>query len=352
MNFGFFVNDIEQEKPAFTTTRLAMEANKRGHKVWLIGAGDLTYEANETVSAWGRTTGRKHYRSSNTFLASLRGKKAQLKRILVDELDVLMLRNDPAAESAYRDWAKTTGIIFGRVVLRSGVIVLNDPNGLAGALNKMYLQLLPDSILPRTVITRDKDEVKDFVKELGGKAILKTLEGTGFRLAPRSVFFVTPENRANLNQMIEAIHRDGYLIVQEFVTGAETSSTRIFFMNGEPLRHKGKVAAFQWVRTGDDMRANIHGSGSTAPATLTEAQWRIAEAVRPRLVADGMFLAGLTIADNKLIDIDVFSPGGLNIAQRFTKVNFAEAVIESLENKVHYMSYYQRHFANLDLATL
>jgi glutathione synthase len=352
MKFGFFVNDIEQEKPTFTTTRLAMEAAKRGHEVWLMGAGDFTYEADDTVSAWGRATARKHFRSPNTFLASIRGDKAQVKRILVDELDVLMLRNDPAAESAYRDWAKTAGILFGRVVLRSGVIVLNDPNGLAGALNKMYLQLLPDSVRPRTVITRDQDEVKDFVKEVGGKVILKTLEGTGSRLTPRSVFFVTPENRANLNQMIEAIHRDGYLIAQEFVTGAETVSTRIFLMNGEPLHHKGKVAAFQWVRTGDEMRANIHSSGSTAPTKLTEAQWRIAEAVRPRLVADGMFLAGLTIADDKLIDIDVFSPGGLGVAQGFTKVNFAEAVIDSLENKVHYMSYYQRHFDNVDLATL
>ncbi len=93
------------------------------------------------------------------------------------------------------------------------------------------------------------------------------------------------------------------------MAGAETGSTRIFVMNDEPLRHKGKVAAFQRVRTGDEMRANIHSSGSTAPVNLTEPHWRIAEAVRPRLVADGMFLAGLTIADDKLIDIDVFSPG-------------------------------------------
>jgi glutathione synthase len=353
MKFGFFVNDIETEKPAFTTTRLAMEAAGRGHEVWFIGATDFTYEADETIRGWGRVAPRKRYRSPNTFLAAVNGDKVQAKRILVDELDVLMLRNDPAAETGLRGWAKTAGIIFGRVLLRSGVIVLNDPNGLAGALNKMHIQLFPESIRPRTVITRDKKEVKDFVNEVGGKAILKTLEGTGSKSETRSVFFVTPENRANLNQMIEAIHRDGYIIAQEFVSGAETGSTRIFVMNGEPLRYKGKVAAFQWVRTADDMRANIHISGSTAPATeMTEAHWRIAEAVRPRLVQDGMFLAGLKIAGDRLIDIDVFSPGGLGIAQEYAKVNFAEAVIDSLENKVQYMSYYKRHFDNVDLATL
>ena len=39
--------------------------------------------------------------------------------------------------------------------MRHGVIVLNDPNGLAKATNKMYFQLFPEEGRPRTVITRD-----------------------------------------------------------------------------------------------------------------------------------------------------------------------------------------------------
>jgi glutathione synthase len=126
----------------------------------------------------------------------------------------------------------------------------------------------------------------------------------------------------------------------------------LFLVNGEPLRYKGKVAAFQWVRTGDGMRANIHAPGSTKPVQLTDAHYQIAEAVRPRLVQDGMFLAGLEIVDDKLIDIDVFSPDGLVTAQAYAKVNFSEAVIEALERKVDYMAYYRRRFDNVDMATL
>jgi len=33
-------------------------------------------------------------------------------------------------------------------------------------------------------------------------------------------------------------------------------------------------------------------------------------------------------------------------------VNFSEAVIEALERKVDYMSYYHRRFDNVDMATL
>ncbi len=348
MKIAFFVNDIDSEKPVFTTTRLAMEASNRGHEVWLIDARDFTYEANETVSASARGAPRRKYRSPDTYLSAVKGERGVVKRISVDELDVLMLRNDPSREGENRAWARAAGINFGNVAMRNGVIVLNDPNGLAGALDKIFIQFLPESVRPRTLITRDRAEIKVFVQEMGGKAVLKALRGTG----SRSVFVVTPENRANLNQMIEAISRDGYIIAQEFVAGAETGSTRLFVMNGELLRHRGKAAAFRWVRTGDDMRANVHISGTTEATTLTDAHQHIAEALRPWLVQEGMFLAGLHIADDKLIDIDVFSPGGLGVAQGFAKVNFAEAVIDALENKVRYMGYYRRRFDNVDLATL
>ena len=37
----------------------------------------------------------------------------------------------------------------------------------------------------------------------------------------------------------------------------------------------------------------------------------VAEAVRPKLLADGMFLVGLDIVGDKLMEVNVFSPGGL-----------------------------------------
>ena len=84
----------------------------------------------------------------------------------------------------------------------------------------------------------------------------------------------------------------------------------------------------------------------------TNGPCRIVEIVRPKLVADGMFLVGLDIVGDKLMEINVFSPGGLGSAQTFEGVNFATAVIMALERKVQYMGYYQRNFNNIDMATL
>lgn len=110
--------------------------------------------------------------------------------------------------------------------------------------------------------------------------------------------------------------------------------------------------AFRRLRSEEDIRSNIHAGGKKAKADVDSRALRIAEIVRPKLVADGMFMVGLDIVGDKLMEINVFSPGGLGSAQSFENVNFANAVIESLERKVQYMGFYQRNFNNVDMATL
>jgi glutathione synthase len=85
---------------------------------------------------------------------------------------------------------------------------------------------------------------------------------------------------------------------------------------------------------------------------LDDLVLRIAEIVRPKLVEDGMFLMGLDIVGDKLMEINVFTPGDLGSSRQFEGVNFAHAVIEALERKVKYVDFYQREFDNVDMATL
>ena len=148
MRIGFVVNDIRTEEPGYTTTRLAMAAVNRGHEVWLMGAGDFAYDADESIRARARSVPKSKYKLSDKFLADLQGKKARTERVTVDDLDVLMLRSDPSADTGLRAWAQASGIVFGRVAMRHGVVVLNDPNGLSKALNKMYFQLFPRKFGP------------------------------------------------------------------------------------------------------------------------------------------------------------------------------------------------------------
>jgi len=348
MKIGMVVNDIMTEEAGYTTSRLAVAGLNRGHEVWIMGVGDLAYDPDDKIHARARTTPKSKYKTSQTYLRDLQGKQTVRQRITVDELDVLLLRNDPSNDAVSRPWAANAGILFGRLATRHGVVVLNDPNGLAKAMTKMYFQSFPEEVRPLTLITRDRDEIKAFVADQGGTIVLKPLQGSG----GQSVFLVRPDDVPNLNQMIDAVSRDGYVIAQEYLPAAAEGDMRLFLMNGLPLRFKGKYAAFRRVRSGGDMRSNIHAGGKLKEAEITETELRIAEIVRPKLVQDGMFLVGLDIVGDKLMEINVFSPGGLGSAQRFEGVNFSVGVVEALERKVRSMAYYRRNFNNSEMAVI
>jgi glutathione synthase len=348
MRIGFVVNDVSTEMSKYTTTRLGMAAHNRGFEPWLIGVGDFDYETDERIYARARRAPKNRYKVLESYLADVRGPRAVSERVCVDDLDVLMLRNDPSTDTGQRAWAQQAGIIFGRAATRRGVIVLNDPDGLAGAMNKMYFQDFPEEVRPQTLITRERAEIKEFAKEQGGNIVLKPLQGSG----GLNVFLVRPDDLANLNQMIDAVSRDGYVIAQEYLPAAVEGDIRLFLMNGEPLRYKGKYAAFRRVRRGDDMRSNRHVGGGVAPAEISSRELEIAEIVRPKLVADGMFFVGLDIVGDKLMEINVFTPGGLGSAQQVEGVSFNRPVLDALQRKVQYAHFYRRNFRNVEMATL
>jgi glutathione synthase len=342
------VNDLASERPGYTTIRLALTASGRGHEVWVMGVGDLAYDPDESIHARARMVPKAQYKSGEAYLADLRGKAARVERIVLDDLDVLLLRNNPTEEPPERAWAGTAGIDFGRVAMRRGVIVLNDPNALASAQNKTYLQLFPEEVRARTLVSIDRDEIKQFIQQIGTHAVLKPLWGSG----GTRVFVVSPEDRANTNQMIEALVRDGYVMAQEYLEQDREGDTRLFLMNGRPLESKGRRAAFRRVRAAEDTRSFMHRDQTLVRADLTPQQLRVADIVRPKVVQDGMFFVALDFVGDLLIDINVFSPGGLGSAQQLEKTNFCIPVIQALERKVAYMGYYRRNFDNVEMATL
>jgi glutathione synthase len=155
-----------------------------------------------------------------------------------------------------------------------------------------------------------------------------------------------------MNQMIEAVIRDGYCIVQEYLPGAAEGDVRLFVMNGRPLMQDGQYAAFRRVNNSGDARSNMHSGGASEPVEVTDEMLRMVEIIRPKLVLDGMFLVGLDIVEDKLMEINIFTPGGLGSAQAHTGVDFAAVVINDLERKVECRRHYGAQLDNRSIATL
>ena len=344
MRLGILVNLLDSKEPGQTTFRIAAEAARRGHEVWVTSAGNLAYETDDRVRAYARTVSASPRISIDKYLQAFRQPQAINRWIDLEELDVLLLRSNPVAQ---RPWAQQAATHFARLAMRRGVVVLSDPNGLAKAANKLYLNTYPQEVRPTTLVTRDLAKVLDLLEQ-HQQIVLKPLSGYG----GKGVFLVEQRNIDNLPQIFESITRDGYAIAQQYLSEAAAGDTRLFLMNGLPLVRDRKYAAVRRIRTGDDMRSNIHSGGRIRRAEVDEAMLRVAEIVRPRLVEDGMFLVGLDIVGSKLMEINVFSPGGFGSIHKLTGVDFTKAVVDSIERKVDYSTYYQRNFSNSEICTL
>jgi len=326
----------------------AVEAINRGHKVYFIGVGDLSYNKEEMVCAQAAYVNGKEYESIDEYLDALKEiPRDKYTNICLSDFDILLLRNDPSIEPPERSWARSIVLDFGMLATKHGVIVLNSPGGLSKSSNKLYLQHFPEEIRPKTIITRNGDELKNFFDEQK-KVVLKPLSGS----EGRNVFLVHGKEASNMNQMFEAVSRDGYVIAQEYLPDVEKGDTRIFLMNGEPLMEDGIYAAFKRVKKGTDIRNNISVGGKARKAKITPEMQKIMDIVKPRLVQDGMFLVGLDIVGDKLIEINVYCPGGFANIEKVTGINFASAIVDALERKVEYKAYYKGKFDNNQMATL
>ncbi|MGY0557702.1 MULTISPECIES: ATP-grasp domain-containing protein [unclassified Lysobacter] len=348
IKLGFVINDMATEKNNYTTIRLARTAINRGHSVALIGLGDFIYDANGTIRAIAHIPRHTQYKDDDELLADLQDEGAETQRISVEELDVLLLRSDPADEVVDRPWAPNSGLLFAQLAALRHVIVLNDPTHLTDASNKTYFQHFPEEVRPVTCITLDADEIKSFIKSHDGYGVIKPLQGSG----GQSVFVVTPDSDANLNQMIDAVTRDGYAIVQEYLPKAVDGDLRLLTLNGRPLMVDGHYACFRRYNDSGDARSNITAGGKIEMAVPDADALRLAEIVGPKLMRDGMYLAGLDIVGDKMMEINVDTPGGINMAEELTGVDFSSHIIGDLERKVRLRDQYKRTLSNTELAMM
>lgn len=350
MLIAFFVNAMEDEYPRYTTTVLAHECARRGHDVCYITPGDFVVSADDSIRVHARfvPAAKAKSRALGRFFKDVQAAARKTRLIDIADLDVLMLRNDPSQDAKERSWAEEAGIQFGQRATHHGVLVLNDPGALSQAINKLYFQSFPREVRAETLITRFPDDIKEFAARHNGKVVLKPLQGSG----GQGVFLVDAKSADNLNQMIDAISRDGYIIAQAYVPGADKGDIRLFLMNGLPLRVGSKYAAMRRVASKDDMRSNIHAGGKAAAVKITDRQLRVAELIRPKLIEDGMFLVGIDIIGDTILEVNVFSPGNLHACSQMAGANFASVIVQSIERKLEIASQFPGHFGNRSLAVM
>lgn len=323
MRLIVLVNDPGALKPAQTTTLLIAGAVARGHEVFVTGVVDLGLCPDDAVTARGR---RAELSEPQALVAAL--KDTSPTCVEVDGDAVVLIRTNPGRDGA-RAWAHDTALELLRIAQVRGAVVLSDPSGLARASSKLYLTALPPHLRPHTLVSRDPAAIRAFLAEAPGDCVLKPLRGTH----GRDVFRLRKQDPDNLGQIIDVLTREGYAMVQRFVPEAVAGDTRVMMLEGRLLRAGEAVAAVSRVPGAGDFRSNVSAGGAAARAGYRAVMAELEVAVGPRLVADGVFLAGLDLIGDVVVEVNVFSPGGLKDMGAFEGADFIAPVLDALEER-------------------
>lgn len=333
MKICFVLNDVENETPG-TSVIILRKAHQRGHDVYVMGVADFIFYRDKGVLLRCKKIPKNITDSSVDDFWNAVKKDAHQREILpCTEMDIVFLRNNPTEEATGRSWAEHSGISFGQMIKKQGVLVLNDPAGLSQAfIDKLYFEELPASIKPNSLITRNKDEILQFWEENNHEIVLKPLEGS----RGKDVYKISEQKR-NLNPILDTLIDQGYVIAQEYLPAVKKGDVRVLMVDGKILEQDGEMGVIRrFNEDKSEFRSNLVLGATPSRGKLTPEIKHIASIVGPKLVEDGLFFVGLDIVDDKLIEINVLSPGDMHYTDITGMTDFTNTIVISMEKKIAY----------------
>ncbi len=310
MKFLFVMDPPQSMHPEKDTTFAFMHAAiARGHHCYSCLPSDL-YAVGKTLKAKARPTSVDR---TEPYVTLEGHADLELRRI-----DAIFVRKDPPFDTEYLHATQMLDLVKGET------LVVNDPAGLRAANEKLFA-LQFERWMPRTMVSRDRDAIFRFLREVGGTAVIKPLDGAG----GSGVVALRHEDK-NARALVDILTREGkhWAMVQEFQPGISEGDKRVLLLEGKPL------GAILRVPRGDDIRANIHVGGSVFATELTDHEKELCEAVAPTLVEHGLYFVGLDLIGGKLIEVNVTSPTGIQELGRLTESQPEMEVMRWVEARV------------------
>ena len=235
--------------------------------------------------------------------------------VCLDDVDVVWMRKDPPFDMDY---------VFSTYVLDlTRTLVLNDPRSIKLANEKMFALQWPE-LSPRTMVSNRLDDIRRFAQDLG-RVVLKPWDGNGGRGV-----VVTSSHDRNLGALVELLTDEGrgYCIAQEYLPAIEQGDKRIILIDGEPR------GCFLRVPGEQDHRGNMHVGATVHASELSAADRRICDALRDRLKAMGLVFVGIDVIGDRLTEINVTSPTGLQEVARLQGVELGPELLDAALRRV------------------
>lgn len=293
-----------------TTFALAEVAQARGMELFEYAPEHLSYNEGRIEAYVRPMTVRRELGNHVTF-----GERKVID--LAVDVDVVWMRQDPPFDMAYI----TASHLLER--LKGDTLVVNDPEWVRSCPEKILPLDYPE-LMPETLITRDRRAIDAF-RAKHKDIILKPLFGNG----GAGVFRVKSDdsNYSSLLEMFMESSREP-IIAQAFLKDVSKGDKRVIIIDGEP------VGAINRVPLKGETRSNMHVGGTAVPTELTEDDLRICRAIGPMLKERGQILVGIDVIGDKMTEINITSPTGVQELKRFSGVDAAALSWDAIERRL------------------
>jgi glutathione synthase len=176
-----------------------------------------------------------------SFYKKVEFKKSQLP---LAGFDAIIMRDNPPLNSIALNFLDS---------VREDVFIMNDIDGLRIANTKLYTASFDDPtnhFIPVTHVSKTPEYLVNVLNESSsGRMIMKPLDGYG----GQGVILVEKSAQKSFLSLLEFYINSGeggnYVILQEYVEGADAGDVRILMLNGEPIGAMKRVPASNEVRS-------------------------------------------------------------------------------------------------------
>jgi glutathione synthase len=257
---------------------------ERGHEVAISTIDMLKLKSSVAYSSYYNS----YLKDDNIFYD-----KDSYTESKIEDFDLVMFRPDPPVDL---DYISATYIFD--FVDRSKTFIMNDTTSIRNFNEKLHAVLF-NEFMPKNIVTASKLDIIEFLKE-NGEIILKPLNqcyGSG-------VMYLKNGDK-NTAVIIDSVTNKGkqLTMVQKYIKKAEFGDKRVLILGNEVLPYCVKK-----IPSNDDFKFCEHKDDCILKAELSDSEKEKFTKVAEKLNSLGIYMAGLDVIDEQIIEVNVTSP--------------------------------------------
>ncbi len=339
----FLVNALSDLRPTMTTTRMLLASTRMGMDTWVselgalavsdIGEGDQGGQIGNRGQAtvWARPMSDAEVSTAEFLEGSLARTTPQ--PLVLEAGDAFIVRLNPARFGHAAHVSFTTWMLG--FLERSGIEVINPVQSLERSANKAFLSEMPQAIRPRQAVVASVEAALFAIERIQAgrhkrRVVVKPARGT----RGQGVVFVDPEV-TDPRPIVELILERGAVVIQEQLPEPERGDIRVMVVDGIVLDVDGQAMAVRRIPAAGELRSNLHTGGRAELAELGDRELAVLAALRPYLVEAGVRLVGVDLLGGKILELNVWAPGGLGPFEQFTGLDASKTLMQVLLGNGH-----------------